>query len=303
MNTPLVSIIIPTYNRPHLLPRAVKSALAQTVRDIEVIVVDDASPEPVELPDFPEVRVERQSINRGIAVNRNHGARLARGGWITYLDDDDELLPHAVAVCLEAIRNSELPPPVAVLSGLQVVTSTGAVVSTRLPPTLPRGKYYSLEEIEPSQSFLCKQTLFIEREVLLGIGGYDETLSSREHTEMFLRLNPVCSLLGLSTITYRQYRHEGPRLSRDPGHRQIDFQKAIGKHREIFRAHPKMYADFVYSHAKTSYSLGQKKAAILCFFQSFSIHPLHFLALVMQALLLKSGKMRQKLQAKLAKLQ
>ncbi len=49
MNNPLLSIIIPTYNRPHLLLRAVNSALAQTVEDIEVIVVDDASPEPVQL--------------------------------------------------------------------------------------------------------------------------------------------------------------------------------------------------------------------------------------------------------------
>lgn len=51
MNNPLLSIIIPTYNRPHLLPRAVNSALAQTLEDIEVIVVDDASPEPVQLPE------------------------------------------------------------------------------------------------------------------------------------------------------------------------------------------------------------------------------------------------------------
>ncbi len=277
MASPLVSIVIPTHNRPQMLLRAVESALAQTVNELEVLVVDDGSDEPVALPNLPKVRVERQPINRGIAVTRNNGARLAVGRWITYLDDDDELMPHAVAAASEAVQNSELPAPVAVLAGMQLVSPRGTVVGTRLPPTLPRGRNYSLEEIEPHQSFLCKQTLFIERHVLLGIGGYDESLRTREHAEMFLRLNPVCSLIGLSTVTYRQYRHDGPRLSRDPGRRQVDFQKVIRKHRATFRSHRKMYADFVYNHARTSFRLGQRGAATLNFLKSLFIHPPHVL--------------------------
>lgn len=279
-SNPCISIIIPTYNRPHLLPRAVKSALEQTIGDLEVIVVDDGSFEPVVLPEYPRVRIIRQSVNRGTAAARNAGAKAARGHWICYLDDDDLLLPQMTEVSLAALANTTLPPPVAVLSGLEVVNKQGQVVETRLPPTLPRGKHFFLEDIEPGQSFISKQTLVVEREVLLGIGGYDESFSSRVHTEMFLRLNPVCSILGLPTVTYQLCGHEGPRISRDPSRRQVNFQRLVKKHKSLFLAHPKAFARFVYQHAGNSYRVGQKKAAFASLLWAMQLDPIYTLTQV-----------------------
>lgn len=91
---PQLSIIIPTHNRPHLLIAAVQSALNQTYADLEVVVVDDASTEPVQLPENPRLRVIRLEKSVGGAGARNVGTREARGRWVTYLDDDDYLLPH-----------------------------------------------------------------------------------------------------------------------------------------------------------------------------------------------------------------
>lgn len=122
MSAPLLSIIIPTHNRPHLLPKAVQSALRQTLTDLEVIVVDDASAEPVQLPAHPQLRLIRLSSPRGGAGARNVGTEAARGRWITYLDDDDCLLPHMAQVSLEALQQSTLPPPVGVISGLEIIT-------------------------------------------------------------------------------------------------------------------------------------------------------------------------------------
>ena len=81
MNKILLSIIIPTYNRPKLLPRAVNSALAQTIDSFEVIVVDDGSEEPVDLPEHPLLRIVRLPENKGISTARNVGAKAARGHW------------------------------------------------------------------------------------------------------------------------------------------------------------------------------------------------------------------------------
>ena len=61
--------------------------------------------------------------------------------------------------------------PVAVLSGLETVNTGGKVIETYLLPILPRGSHFGLEEIDPGQSVFSKATLFVEREVLLGIGG------------------------------------------------------------------------------------------------------------------------------------
>lgn len=283
MNNPLLSIIIPTYNRHSLLPRAVQSALEQTVKDLEVVVVDDGSTEPVNLPEHPRLRIVRLPQNGGTAAARNAGAKAAKGRWITYLDDDDQLLPQMAQVSLEALANTTLPQPVAVLSGLEVVNLEGKVTQTRLPPTLPRGKHFFLEEIEAGQSFLSKQTLVVERDVLLGIGGYDETFTSRVHTEIFLRLNPACSILGIPIVTYRLCAHEGPRISRDPSRRQVNFNRLVDKHRPLFNAHPKMFANFVYEHARTSYKQGQIGAAFSSFCWAIQLHPRHTLARIVQS--------------------
>ncbi|MGC1393766.1 MAG: glycosyltransferase family 2 protein, partial [Coleofasciculaceae cyanobacterium] len=100
MSKPLLSIIIPTHNRPQLLVHAVNSALEQTINDLEVIVVDDASTEPVNLPDHPRLRVIRLTKSHGGAGARNVGTKEANGRWIMYLDDDDRLLPQMAALSL-----------------------------------------------------------------------------------------------------------------------------------------------------------------------------------------------------------
>ncbi len=273
MNKPILSIIIPTYNRPHLLPRAVNSALAQTVENIEVIVVDDSSPEPVQLPEHPKLSIIRLPENSGISAARNAGAKAAYGRWLTYLDDDDELLPQMAEVSLKALAETNLPQPVALLAIMEVVNSQGKLLKKRVPPTLLKGSHFFLEKIPSGQSFLSKQTLVIERELLLEIGGYDESFHSREHTEMFLRLNPVCSLFGLPVVTYRQYRHEGTRLSLTSSLRQVDFYRLIHKHKALFQEHPKGFAKFVYEHAIRSYELGQIGAGIFCSLWAMRLAP------------------------------
>ena len=96
-----VSIIIATYNRAALLPRAIKSVLAQTFTDYELIIVDDCSSDDTWeiVGDFtdPRIRVFRHETNRGAAATRNTGIARARGEYITFLDDDDECTPNRLA--------------------------------------------------------------------------------------------------------------------------------------------------------------------------------------------------------------
>ncbi|MEO0684194.1 MAG: glycosyltransferase family 2 protein, partial [Cyanobacteria bacterium J06649_11] len=271
MKNTLLSIIIPTYNRPHFLPRAVNSALQQTVEEVEVIVVDDGSYEPVHLPEHPRLKVIRLPQNSGNAVARNVGLKAANGQYVTYLDDDDQLFPNMAQVSLEALKNTALPKPVAALSGLEVIKPDGEVIDRRLPPTLPLGSHFFLEDIQPSKSYLSKQTLVVERELLLEIGGYDESFTSRVHTEMFLRLNPVCSILGLPTVTYQLTAHEGERISRNPALRQVNFERLLNKHESLFKLHPKTFAKFLCDHAERSLELGQPKAAIVSLLRALKL--------------------------------
>lgn len=119
MNNPLVSVIIPTYKRPDMIARAVESVLNQTYNSIEIIVVDDND------PSFPERKATEEVMskfetnprvtyiqherNKNGSAARNTGWRQAKGKYITYLDDDDEISPRKIQAqveCLEALDQS-----------------------------------------------------------------------------------------------------------------------------------------------------------------------------------------------------
>lgn len=270
---PQLSIIIPTHNRPHLLPAAVQSALKQTYDDIEVIVVDDASTEPFQLPDDARVRVIYLDQSRGGSGARNVGTAAAQGRWVMYLDDDDRILPHMAELALKAIAHTSTSP-VGVISGIEKVNAQGEVLAVRLPPTqCPKGNHFFLEDIELGRSYLTKQTLVVERELVLEIGGWDEQFRSRVHSDFFLRLNPVCTLIGLPVVTYQLYSHDGARVSQNLNLRQESFYRLIEKHQTAFESHPRQFADFVYEHALISLSQAQYDAAISSTLWAFKIHP------------------------------
>jgi len=260
---PELSIVVPTRDRPELLRAAVASALAQEGADVEVLVVDDGSSPPVRLDADPRLRVLRLDPGEGGSAARNLGAREARAPRVLWLDDDDELLPHAARVSLDALAASTLPPPVAVLSGIDVVDGSGRLLERRLPPdALPRGAHFALEGEVPGRSYHTKQTLVVDRELVLRLGGFDPAFRSRVHSELFLRLNPACSLQGVPVVTYRLRAHAGPRVSADPGLRQASFDQLVAKHRDAFAAHPDAYAAVLLQHARTSWGMGQRAGAL-----------------------------------------
>lgn len=102
-----MSVVIPTRNRPGVLPRAVASVLSQTASDLEVIVVDDGSQPPVDrgtLPPDPRVRLLRLNRSGGAARARNVGMSAGNGAWFAFLDDDDRWRPDKLELQLEAMR-------------------------------------------------------------------------------------------------------------------------------------------------------------------------------------------------------
>src|SRR5215210_2650966 len=118
--TPRVSVIVPAYNAAGFLKRALHSALAQTMPDLELIVVDDASSDAtlalareVAARD-PRVRVLQNERNRGMYPTYNRAIDAARGEWIAALDADDVWLPErleqmlAVSAGEDAVSDDEL---------------------------------------------------------------------------------------------------------------------------------------------------------------------------------------------------
>jgi glycosyltransferase involved in cell wall biosynthesis len=240
-NGPLATIVIPTRDRPHLLERAVRSALAQTVEDVQVVVVDDASAEPVRLGlEDPRLLVVRNHRPLGASAARNAGLRAAEGAWVTFTDDDDELLPGMVQTSLEAAERSTLPGPVAVLSAHEVVDGDGHPLETRLPTTVARQAPPYPEA--PDDGFVQDaNTLFAPAEVLRAMGGWDEAIRGWEMDDLLIRLVQRCSVQGVPEVTYRRFRHQGVRKSTQAAEMVDGGRLVLSKHREFYEAHRRLY--------------------------------------------------------------
>lgn len=110
--SPTVSIVVPLYNRKHLISRCVDSVLAQTFSDWELIIVDDGSTdEPQEILDALQARDARIRVlrqpNGGVSSARNTGINEARGEYIQFLDSDDELAPEALAYTTSVVKQMQ----------------------------------------------------------------------------------------------------------------------------------------------------------------------------------------------------
>src|SRR5882757_558418 len=116
MSTPEVSVVIPTLSRPGLVTRAVRSAMAQTIEDIEVIVVidgpDDATSTALAAITDNRLRVVVLPQQGGASNARNAGVRVARAPWTALLDDDDQWLAHKLAVQLDVAKGAQAPMPI-----------------------------------------------------------------------------------------------------------------------------------------------------------------------------------------------
>lgn len=107
--TPLVSVIIPVYNRAALVREAVESALAANEIPLEVIVVDDASTDGTweSVRDDPKIRAVRMERNGGQSAARNRGLELARGSYVKFLDSDDLLIAAHLALEVRAMQDEQ----------------------------------------------------------------------------------------------------------------------------------------------------------------------------------------------------
>lgn len=115
-SVPLVSVVIPTHLRPKLVAQAVRSALAQTLRSLEVVVVIDGAARPTSqalaVIDDERLRVVASPTRLGNGGARNVGIDSARGRWVALLDDDDLWEPEKLALQLRAARSSPWRYPV-----------------------------------------------------------------------------------------------------------------------------------------------------------------------------------------------
>lgn len=174
-NKPLVSVIIPTYNRSDLLLRAIRSVLEQTYKNVECIVVDDASIDNTEVVvrQFTDDRLIylRHETNRHASAARNTGIAYAKGDLIAFLDDDDEWMSRKLEKQVELLLSLHEKVGM-VYCWMDYFDQKGNLIKEHHPKL----KGYVFHDVLYVQRLGGCPTLLVRRDVVEKVGGFDETL-------------------------------------------------------------------------------------------------------------------------------
>jgi glycosyltransferase involved in cell wall biosynthesis len=184
--TPTFSVIMPTYNYGRFIADALASVLAQSMRDLEVIVVDDGSTDhtvDVVRPFLRDPRVRYQAIAHGGApVAKNTGIRLSRAPLMAFLDADDVWLPRKLERQLPLF---EADPELGVAYSRRHLMNEDGVEVVYQQPALHRGLV-----LEPlfRTNFVCQSTAVVRRAVLDEVGLFDERCPVVQDYDLWLRV-------------------------------------------------------------------------------------------------------------------
>lgn len=205
-----IAVVIPTFNRMAVLPRALDSVMAQTRAADEIIVVDDGSSdgtaERIEQT-YPAVCAIRQA-NAGVSVARNRGIAAASSEWIALLDSDDAWMPEKLERQTEAIEGEAG----AVLCHTEEVwIRNGRRINPMKKHQKAGGWIFDrclpLCAISPSSAM-------IRRELLLDLGGFDESLPACEDYDLWLRICARHPVLFVDTPLVTKHGGHEDQLSR-----------------------------------------------------------------------------------------
>lgn len=176
---PAVSVVLPAYDPRGTLERAVESVLAQSMDDLELIVVDDGSPTDLSWVDrHPDRRVRRHvQANRGVSVARNVGVALAAAEHIAFIDQDDEWLPGKLDRQLAAFAAQ----PEASFCCTNFDWVTGDTVQPGAPQRISRMGLLSDQHV-------CLSSVVVRRDHYVAVGGHDPALAMMQDWDLFLRL-------------------------------------------------------------------------------------------------------------------
>ena len=182
---PSVSVIIPTHDRPHLLPRAVKSALTAGT-EVEVVVVDDGSIDETatvckSLTGIKYIRLEE---NQGVAGARNVGISSSSAEYISFLDDDDLRVPGSLDVQLAALEES---PEIALVYGQALIDGARKELNQdRYPLNCPTGDvFWHLL----TQNFIPSGATLFRRSCLKHVGLLNKSIAGVDDWDLWIRIS------------------------------------------------------------------------------------------------------------------
>lgn len=182
MKKPLISVIIPTYNRAYILSKAIESVLNQTFKDLELIVVDDGSTDetPYLVSKYPIIYVRKP--HRGVSHTRNVGVLKAKGDFIAFLDSDDAFVEDKLE---KQIKFFEKYPDYKIVQTDEIWYKGDKKINPKKIHQKAEGWFF---DRAIKLCVVSISTVLIKREVFSEIGLFDEDFPVCEDYEFWLRV-------------------------------------------------------------------------------------------------------------------
>ena len=245
---PLVSVVLPTYNRAKTLQRAIESVLNQTFSDFELIIIDDRSTDGTDLilrkyAGRERLRVMSQ-LRPGCAVARNIGVRVASGRYVAFQDSDDEWLADKLAY--QVARMEALPEDVAMTQAAILRFQGQGTECEYYLSNLPTESHQKqLEGILPINMTSFTQAWLLRREVIGAVGDFDERLPLWEDWELMIRILEKYRVDIDKKPVAVVYDTPGGLTAQDKV-RPAAFRLIVERHRELMGRYPMVLAQNLY---------------------------------------------------------
>lgn len=250
--SPLISVVMPTFNREMFLREAIQSVLDQTFRDFELIIIDDGSTDGTKdvVNSFPDHRIHYiYQSNRGRSNARNHALHIARGRYIAFLDSDDLYLPDKLQLQVDFLNMH--PEFSMVYTSAYCMDETGALLHDSYAATVSGDIYQEIAFYVPVTITL--PTVMVSREVFEKVGGFDEKMDRFEDTDMWRRIAKEVLVGAMPEYTCLLRTHSGNALAR---------QDPIVVYRSVISYIDKVFIE----DASISLEVRSNGAADLCFY-------------------------------------
>lgn len=208
---PLVSVVIPTYNRAHLIREALESVFSQTFKDYEVILIDDGSTDGTEAliqeHYAGRLRYVKQK-NAGISGARNRGIALAKGKYVAFLDSDDRWLAEKLQ---KQFNYMETHPKTGLLCTKLIRYEIGGSGKTEI---CPAGFPKHFSELLEGPNFIPTTTTMVRRECFEKTGVFDPALQVAEDWDLWIRIGKVYEMHCLDDVL-AEHRDHPQKTTRD----------------------------------------------------------------------------------------
>ncbi len=267
-----VSVIIPTHNRPEMLKRALLSVLAQSYRDLEVIVVDDGLTERADqvVASFADARTRYipHEHEKGGGAARNTGIKVASGEFIAFLDDDDEWMPDKLTIQMASFGDTSPEVGFCFCAVENMYDSRSEV--TKVPEGI--ADYHNLA-LDSFKVFLTV-TLIIKKSVFEVAGVFDEKFPSHQESDLMIRVTESFKGLGINQALVKVDMKSGRERTGSKASRRIAGREMLlAKHYNKFIVESQILASHLFWLGLSYRDSGGYGRARSLFWQAFKLSP------------------------------